>query len=100
MAGDLFRSWWSHSLTSLKLFFIDDGASKFQQPKDDDVLDVSLPESEEQSHASDNGDDDGEDNAESEASNDAVEPEAEALPTSPTASASRPPNLKSRTAHT
>ena len=98
MAGDLFRSWWSHFLTSLKLFFIDDGASKLQHPKDDDVLDVSLPESEEQSHVSDNGDDDDEDNAQSEASNDAVMPEAEALPTSPTAPASRPPNPKSRKA--
>src|ERR1700677_2315400 len=93
MAGDLFRSKRTHPLSFLKLFFVDDGASKLPHSKDDDVLDVSA----EQSNASDDGDDD---DAQSETSNDADKLEAELLPTAPAPAplASRPPNPKSRKA--
>jgi hypothetical protein len=92
MAGDLFRSDRSHSASFLKLFFVDDGASKFPHSKGDDVLDVSAPA--EHPDTSDDGDDG---DAQSEASNDSDKPEVEPLPTSP-APASRPPNPKSRKA--
>jgi U3 small nucleolar RNA-associated protein 18 len=90
MAGDLFRSDRSHSASFLKLFFVDDGASKFPHSKGDDVLDVVA----EHPDTSDDGDDG---DAQSEASNDSDKPEVEPLPTSP-APASRPPNPKSRKA--
>ena len=66
--------------------------------KDDDVLDVSTPASEEQPHTSDNDGHDDDDDAQSEASNDADESESAVLHTSPAPPASRTPNRKSRKA--
>jgi U3 small nucleolar RNA-associated protein 18 len=96
VAGDLFRSKPSHSPSYLKLFFVDDGASKSPHSKNDDVLDVSAPASEDLPHASDHGDDD--DDAQSEASNDLNKPEAGPLLAPPVPPASRVPNPKSRKA--
>ncbi|KAF8272408.1 WD40-repeat-containing domain protein, partial [Lactarius quietus] len=85
------------SLLFLKLFFVDDGASKFPHSKDDDILDANTPASEEHTNTSDDGDDD-DDDAQSAASNDAERFEAAVIPTSPASPAPRTPNPKSRKA--